>query len=69
MQVQRMFRPLLREAKESIVDSLKKGAPPGATVFFLRRGTVVVEGTIRNPHGDGAMALFRLDTSAQLIAC
>jgi CRP-like cAMP-binding protein len=34
------LRPILREAREPIMECLEKGAPPGPSVFFLRRGSV-----------------------------
>ena len=38
--------PLLREAKESIVESLEKGALGGPSIYFVRRGTISAQGDL-----------------------
>ena len=49
--------PLLREAKESIVESLEKGAYGGLSIYFLRRGTVCAQGDIPD------VEFFEIDAS------
>ena len=40
LHVEKRLKPLLREAKEQLLDATEKGAPGGPSVLFLRRGTV-----------------------------
>ena len=64
IEVMGMLKPILREAKEPISESLEKGAPPGPSVYFVRRGTIVVEGDVPDPFG-GRLSLFEIDASSE----
>ena len=46
LEVYHMLTPLLREAKEVIIESLEKGADGGPSVYFARRGTLVAKGDL-----------------------
>ena len=41
-----MLSPLLREAKEAVVESLEKGAEGGNSIYFARRGTFDAQGAL-----------------------
>ena len=38
-----MLQPLLREAKETVIEALEKGADGGPSIYFARRGTLMAQ--------------------------
>ena len=56
-----MLRPLLREAKEPIVDLLEKGTEGGPSVYFVRRGTLVALGDWKDHATDERLTFFEVD--------
>lgn len=57
LKVYGLLKPLLREAKEAISESLEKGAVGGPSVYFVRRGTLEAQGSL------AGVSLFEVDAS------
>ena len=59
LRIHTMLKPLLREPREEVVESLEKGAAAGVSIYFVRRGTLAA-------HGDMAgLNFYEIDASSE----